>query len=117
MTRKEFERVVDRALEDLPPWVVERLDNLVVVVEDRPTRAQDPDGSGLLGYYEGTPLTERTGDYWGVMPDQITLFRQSHLALGLARADLEQEIRKTLLHEIAHYLGMDERRLEQIGWD
>lgn len=103
-------------LDSLPDWVVERIDNLVIVVEDRPTPEQDPEGD-LLGLYEGISLRERSGDYWGTLPDQITVFRQPHLALGLSERNLEQEIRRTLLHEIGHYLGLEERRLHELGWD
>ena len=116
MNRRRFEQVVDRVLDSLPDWVVERIDNLVIVVEDRPTPEQDPEGD-LLGLYEGISLRERSADYWGTLPDQITVFRQPHLALGLSERNLEQEIRRTLLHEIGHYLGLEERRLHELGWD
>ncbi len=117
MSRAHFEAVVDRVLDELPEWVHAQVDNLVVVVEDWPTREQDPDGTGLLGIYEGVSLLERSGDYFGALPDQITVFRQPHLQLGLAGTELETEIRRTVLHELAHHLGIDDHRLEQLGWD
>lgn len=117
MSRSHFEAVVDRTLEELPDWVHERIDNLVVVVEDRPTREQDPENEGLLGLYEGVSLAERSGDYWGAMPDQITIFRIPHLALQLSTPELEEEIRRTVLHELAHHLGIDDGRLHELGWD
>jgi predicted Zn-dependent protease with MMP-like domain len=117
MSRAHFESVVDRALDELPDWVRERIDNLIVVVEDWPTSAQDPEGNGLLGIYEGVSLLERSGDYWGAMPDQITIFRMPHLSLGLERPQLEAEIRRTVLHELAHHLGIDDGRLEELDWD
>ncbi len=117
MTRREFERVVDRVLDNLPDWVVDQIDNLIVVVEDNPTAEQDPRGEGLLGLYEGVSLMERSADYWGAMPDQITIFRQPHLALRLERRELEEEIRRTVLHELAHHLGIDDDRLTTLGWD
>jgi predicted Zn-dependent protease with MMP-like domain len=107
---------VDRVLDSLPEWVIERIDNLVVVVEERPSPDQDPEGD-LLGLYEGVSLRERSGDYWGTLPDQITVFRQPHLALGVSGKDLEHEIRRTVLHEVGHYLGLEERRLHELGWD
>jgi predicted Zn-dependent protease with MMP-like domain len=116
MNRRRFEHVVDRVLDGLPDWVIDRIDNLVVVVEDRPTPEQDPDGQ-LLGIYEGTSLLDRSADYWGVLPDQITIFRLPHLELELDEAELEREIRKTVLHEMAHYLGIEEGRLHEIGYD
>lgn len=117
MHRREFEAVVDRILDELPDWVIERIDNLIVVVEEHPSQEQDPDGNGLLGIYEGVNLLERSGDYWGAMPDQITIFRQPHLRLGLEGEELEAEIRKTVLHEIAHHIGIDDDRLHELGWD
>jgi predicted Zn-dependent protease with MMP-like domain len=117
MTNEEFETVVDEALETLPAWVTERVDNLVVVVEEAPTPEQDPTEEGLLGLYEGVSLLERGIDYYGVMPDQITIFRKPHLALGLSREELRDEIRTTVLHEVAHHLGIDDERLHQLGWD
>jgi len=117
MNRQQFEALVDEALEEIPVEFLSRIDNLVVIVEDRPTPEQDPDGEGLLGLYEGVSLAERGIDYYGVMPDQITVFREPHLALGLSRNDLVKEIRKTVLHEIAHHLGIDDARLHELGWD
>lgn len=105
--------MVDRALEGLPPWVLERLDNLHVVVEDRPSSEQ----GDVLGLYEGVSLLERSGDYWGALPDRIVVYRIPHLEMGLSAHDLEHEIRRTVLHEIAHHLGIDDRRLEELGWD
>lgn len=116
MSRAHFEMVVDRAIEGLPEWVHERVDNLVVVVEDWPTAEQDPEGAGILGIYEGVSLLERSGDYWGALPDQITVFRGPHLELGLDRDELQSEIRKTVLHELAHHLGIDDARLHDLGW-
>lgn len=112
MRRTEFEAIVDRAIEGLPRWVVETIDNLVVVVEDHPP----PELEDALGFYEGVALSERS-DYWGAVPDRIVIFRQPHLALGLDEEELESEIRKTVLHEIAHHLGIDDTRLEELGWD
>ena len=114
---EDFEAVVDRVLDELPDWVTDQIDNLIVVVEDRPTREQDPSGTELLGIYEGVNLHDRSADYWGAMPDQITIFRLPHLALHLPRAELESEIRKTVLHELAHHLGIDDRRLHELEWD
>jgi len=105
--------VVDRVLDELPQWVVDRIDNLHVVVEERPGPGEEPD---LLGLYEGVSLPERSADYWGALPDRITVFRIPHLALHLPREELEEEIRKTVLHELAHHVGIDDDRLNELGW-
>lgn len=112
MRRHEFEQIVDRVIEGLPDWVVEKIDNLTVVVEEHPPAEL----GDVLGVYEGVALNER-GDYFGALPDTIVVFRQPHLELGLERSELELEIRKTVLHEIAHHLGIDDERLTELGWD
>lgn len=117
VNRREFERTVDRVIEELPEWVTERIENLVVVVEDYPTKEQDPAREGILGIYEGISLLERGADYWGALPDRITIFRQPHLALVLPPKELTEEIRRTVLHELAHHLGIEDDRLEALGWE
>lgn len=112
MRRHQFEQEVDRVLEALPQWVIDEIDNLVVVVEDRPTEDQ----GDVLGIYEGVSLAER-GDYFGVLPDRIVIFYGPHIELGLRDDELRSEIRKTVLHEIAHHLGIDDARLTELGWD
>ena len=117
MNRRAFEDLVDRALEELPEWVLDVLDNVIVVVEENPTAEQDPHREGLLGIYEGVSLHDRGFDYTMALPDRIVIFRQPHLELGLAVPDLEQEVRTTVLHEVAHHLGIDDDRLHELGWD
>jgi predicted Zn-dependent protease with MMP-like domain len=113
VNRTEFEATVDQVLETLPPWVIAQIDNLHVVVEERPP----PEENGLLGLYDGVSLPERSGDYWGALPDRIVIYRIPHLELGLTRDDLESEIRRTVLHEIAHHIGIGDDRLAELGWD
>jgi predicted Zn-dependent protease with MMP-like domain len=117
MRRAQFERIVDEALEELPEWVLDVVDNLHVVVEDWPTVEQDPEGEGILGIYEGVSLLERGDHYSGYLPDRIVVFMGPHLDLGLSRRHLRSEIRKTVLHEVAHHLGIDDERLTELGWD
>ncbi len=92
--------------------MLEEVDNLIVVVEDEP----DEDEGELLGIYEGVSLAERE-DYWGALPDRIVIFYRPHLELGLSETELREEIRKTVLHELAHHLGIDDERLTELGWD
>lgn len=115
--RAAFERIVDDVLAELPEWVVERVDNLHVVVQDWPSAEQDPDDTGLLGLYEGVSLLERGVDYFAATPDRITIFRGPHLEMASSAAELKQEIRRTVLHEVAHHLGIDDSRLHDLGWD
>ncbi len=112
MRRHEFEREVDSVIETLPQWVIDEIDNLVIVVEDRPTEEQ----GDILGIYEGVSLANRT-DYYGVLPDRIVIFYRPHLDLDLSDTELREEIRKTVLHELAHHLGIDDGRLAELGWD
>lgn len=115
----DFYGLVERALEDLPPEVAGLLDNVAILVEDWPdpgTRlvAESPD-ENLYGLYEGVPLTERGGGYYGVMPDRITIFR-GPLERDFPWTELEEQIQITVVHEIAHHFGFDEDRLEELGW-
>lgn len=109
--REDFEKVVDAALEELPDDIAARLDNVVIVVEER-----DPHGEGLLGFYHGIPLPDRGMNYAGVLPDRISIFMDTHLALGMDTKRTSEEIRRTVLHEIAHHLGIDDLRLSELGW-
>lgn len=111
-----FEAVVDDVLQELPDWVRGALHNIEILVSDEPTPEMDPDGEGLLGLYVGIPLTERGANDGGNLPDLIHVFRLPHLALGLSQDELRDEIRITVMHEIAHYFGIDDDHLDDIGW-
>ena len=116
MNIDEFEATVEGVIEDLPAWVAERMENVYVIVERRPSRQQDPTGDGLLGLYEGVSLDERGVDYFGVAPDRIVVFYEPHVAMGLTDEALRREIRTTVLHELGHHLGMTDERLHELGW-
>jgi predicted Zn-dependent protease with MMP-like domain len=106
-----FEDHVERALASLPADLREAMSNVEIVVEDE--NPEDPD---LFGLYFGIPLTER-GDYAGVLPDKIAIYRLPlEDEFGDDPALLVEEIRVTVLHEIAHHFGIDEDRLEELGW-
>ena len=106
-----FEEHVERALASLPAELRRAMSNVEIVVED--ANAEDPD---LFGLYLGIPLTER-GDYVGVLPDKIAIYRLPlEDEFGGDPAVLEEEIRITVLHEVAHHFGIGEDRLEDLGW-
>lgn len=107
-----FEAIVVDELDQLPDDMVDGLENLVFVVEDRPE-----DGSlDLLGLYDGYALTERDRYGLGEMPDRIILYREPLLAICDDEPQLRDEIHVTLVHEIAHFYGIDDDRLHELGW-
>lgn len=112
LTAEQFEELVIAELDLLPDEMVDGLDNVVFVTEDRPE-----DGSlDLLGLYDGVALTER-GDYgFGELPDRIVLYREPLLAVSANRAELRHEVHVTLVHEIAHFYGIDDAQLHELGW-
>lgn len=112
MDAATFERLVIDELDRLPDDMVDGLDNVVFVVEDRPE-----DGSlDLLGLYDGLALTERTQYGMGELPDRIVVFRAPHLAVCDEETALRDEIHTTLVHEIAHFYGLDDTQLHELGW-
>lgn len=114
MDRAEFEDAVADALDQLPEQVTAKIDNVVIFVEDEPP-AETPD---LLGIYDGIPLTER-GFMWeaGVLPDRITIYRNPTLRMCETREEVIEEVLITVVHEVAHYFGIDDDRLHELGWD
>jgi predicted Zn-dependent protease with MMP-like domain len=115
----DFYELVERAVEGLPPELSRLLDNVAIVVDDWPDYStplvSGGPGETLYGLYEGVPLTERGAGYYGVLPDKITIFR-GPLERDFAKDELEEQVRITVVHEIAHYFGFDEERLEELGW-
>jgi len=108
----EFEALVVEELDALPDDMVDGLENVVFVVEDRPE-----DGSlDLLGLYDGVALTERDRYGFGEMPDRIILYREPLLGACADLEELREEIHVTLVHEIGHYYGIDDERLHELGW-
>ena len=120
MSPQAFARCVRDALDALPKPIAAWIDNVEVVVEDWPTRRQMRDAGvsargELLGLYEGIPLTERTSGYGMVVPDRITLFRGPILAVAQTPEQVTDEIRITVIHELAHHFGIDDDRLIELG--
>lgn len=112
MDAAAFEALVIDELDRLPDDMVDGLDNVVFVVEDRPE-----DGSlDLLGLYDGLALTERAQYGLGELPDRIVVFREPHLAQCDSDQELRDEIHTTLVHEIAHFYGLDDQQLHEMGW-
>ena len=115
--RRRFERLVARALDELPAAVTAMLDNVDVVVEDEPTIEQvgRSDGETLFGLYEGVPLTERSSSYSMVLPDKITIFRGPLERICTSPSAITREVRITVIHELGHHLGFEEDRLDELG--
>jgi predicted Zn-dependent protease with MMP-like domain len=110
---RRFEALVSDALDELPDWVHEAMDNVAVVVEERPP----DDEADLLGLYEGIARTER-GDYAGALPDRITLFRSTiETEAGDDDERLRALVAETVVHEVAHHFGISDERLEALGWE
>ena len=109
----EFEKLVIDELDALPDEMIDGLENVVFVTEDRPE-----DGSlDLLGLYDGVALTERGQYGFGELPDRIILYREPLLAIVETLDELKDEIHVTLVHEIAHFYGLDDEQLHELGWE
>jgi predicted Zn-dependent protease with MMP-like domain len=105
-----FEALVRDALDGLPTELRRLMRNVGVVVE------HDDGPPGLLGLYRGVPLTERTSHYSWALPDQITIYRKAILAICRTEADVVEEVRRTVVHEVGHHFGIDDERLHGLGW-
>jgi predicted Zn-dependent protease with MMP-like domain len=105
-----FEEMVVTALDGLPEGLGQLMSNVAVTVEHR----QGP--PGLLGLYEGIPLTSRTTQYAGVLPDRITIYRQAICAICRTEQEVADQVRRTVIHEVAHHFGIDDHRLSELGW-
>ncbi len=120
MNRRAFERLVAAAVNELPAALRRQIANVAIVVEELPDEetldaAGVDDPYDLLGFYHGVPLTARTHDYGLVLPDKISIFRQPILRACRRDAEIRATIRATLRHELAHYFGIDDERLEEMG--
>jgi predicted Zn-dependent protease with MMP-like domain len=105
-----FEEMVASALDGLPEELGRLMSNVAVTVEHR------AGPRGLLGLYEGVPLTSRTTGYAGVMPDRITIYRQAISAICRTEQEVADQVRQTVIHEIGHHFGIDDKRLSELGW-
>mgnify|MGYP000854710008 FL=1 len=112
MDRENFERLVVEELDRLPDDMVDGLDNVVFVVEDR----SDDEQGELFGLYDGWALTERDRYGVGELPDRIVVYREPHLNACADEQEIREEVHTTLVHEIAHFYGIDDDRLHELGW-
>ena len=108
----QFEDLVARALDEIPDQLARLVENVVVVVEDE----SDGTRGTLLGLYEGVPLTERGTGYAGVLPDRITIYRRPILRICRSHDEVVEQVRVTVVHEIAHHFGIDDERLHELGY-
>jgi predicted Zn-dependent protease with MMP-like domain len=117
VSRRRFEELVASALDELPEPLLAHTENVVVLVEDEPTAAQRTDigGASILGLYEGVAQTDRGLDS-PFLPDRITLFRHTLAAASADEDELVDQIHVTLVHEFAHHFGIDDERLDELGW-
>lgn len=121
VSKPRFDELVEQALDELPPKFAELLDEVPVEVRDRPTAAQMASlGLGpnnlLLGLYHGRPRTQRSVEDSGRLPDVIYIFQESIQLVCNSERELIEQVRKTVLHEIGHYFGLDEEDLEKLGY-
>jgi predicted Zn-dependent protease with MMP-like domain len=112
LSEEEFESLVVDELDELPDEMVDGLENVVFVTEARPE-----DGSlDVLGLYDGVALTERGTYGFGELPDRIILYREPLVAISADLDELKDQIHVTLVHEIAHFFGLDDEQLHELGW-
>jgi predicted Zn-dependent protease with MMP-like domain len=119
VSREDFEDIVSRGIDAIPKRYFEKLDNVAFVTEDEPTAKQRQKlrlhcNQTLFGLYEGIPLTKRGGNYSLVLPDKITIFRLPILHMSDSLLEVEQTVRKTIWHEVAHYFGLDHERIHKL---
>ena len=120
MDRQQFEQEVAHAIEQVPRDIRRQIANVAIVVEDLPDdvtmdMAEVDDPYELFGFYHGVPLTQRTHNYGLISPDKISIFRQPILAACHSDDEARAMIHRTLRHELAHYFGIDDDRLEELG--
>lgn len=113
MTDVEFEACMDDALDLIPPALTDAIDNVAIQVADEPGEDQP---STLLGLYEGVPLIRRDSHWGFVPPDVITIFSGPLKRICVSRQQLVEQIKVTVIHEVAHHFGVSDERLHELGW-
>jgi len=107
---ERFEEMVAAALDSLPEDLGRLISNVALTVE------HGPGPPGLLGLYQGIPLTSRTTQYAGVLPDRITIYQQAICAICWTPEEVVEQVRRTVIHEVAHHFGISDARLTELGW-
>jgi predicted Zn-dependent protease with MMP-like domain len=107
---EQFDEMVERAVDGLPAEFEKAVANVGVIVE------HNPGPPGLLGLYQGIPLTQRGTNYAGVLPDRITIYAVAICAICHTEAEVAEQVRRTVIHEIGHYFGLSDERLRELGW-
>ena len=120
LSDEEFEAVVHEALEEIPAELYEKIQNVDIFIEDYPSREVQIEMGvarhGLLGLYQGIPEGRRGHYYGNTLPDRICLFKKNIEAISPSRERMKEEIQRTVLHELGHYFGIDDRRLRELGF-
>ena len=125
LTDAEFEGAVQAALDSIPEEFLDELDNIAFFVEDEPSDevlefgdTYETEDGDVLGVYDGVSIVERADGYGmpGDYPDSITVFKGPHERLEGSKAEVLEEVRKTVIHEVAHYFGMDEEQVDEMGY-
>jgi predicted Zn-dependent protease with MMP-like domain len=119
LTDERFDQLITRAMDELPQKHITGLENVAIIYDDEPSDEQKQkmkldSHHLLLGLYEGIPLTQRGNSYSFVLPDKITLFKKSILAVVSNEEELFEQIKRTLWHEIAHYYGLNHNRIDEL---
>lgn len=122
VSRRRFRHLVAKALANLPAGLQRMMENVAVVVEDAPspedltTTGLGPDET-LYGLYVGVPLTERSTQYTMALPDRVVIYRLPICAGCTSEDEIVEQVRRTVIHEVAHHFGIDDQRLSELGWD
>jgi predicted Zn-dependent protease with MMP-like domain len=118
LRKRQFDRMVRKAIASLPQAVHSMMENVEIVIEDEPTEEQrDGAEDGPFGLYEGIPLTERTTSYGLILPDKITIFRGPLERATVTPSERYAEVQATVIHEVAHHFGMDEIQIAELGYE
>ncbi len=107
---ERFDVMVSEALDGIPEELGELMSNVAVIVQ------HDSGPAGLLGLYQGVPLTRRSTFYAGALPDRITIYRHAICAVCNSDSEVVEQVRRTVIHEVGHHFGLGDARLRELGW-